>query len=46
MMEKIWERHMNPRLGIHRTILECLQSSCAMERILDEDPLAYAMPRD
>ena len=42
--EKLWKKHYNPKLAIHRTVLACLSASVKMENVLNEYPDMYALP--
>ena len=43
VLEKVWEKHYNPDLAVHRLILKMLKASCEMERILDNNKRDYAL---
>jgi len=43
-MAKLWAKHSNPALHVHRLVGECLQASVEMEKILDENKQYYALP--
>ena len=44
VMVDLWKAHMNIRLGIHRKLLICLESSWEMETILDANKKLYKLP--
>ena len=44
VIAKLWEQHHNPKLRIHRLIMDTLQASINMEAILDANKECYALP--